>query len=118
MIHYLIQYIMLALGLMASLFLYLTLKRELQMYARKQRKRLEEMAQQVREASDHQSPAVIVAAAARSGMNVSRRVQALRMLRRGEDVSHVAAALGLPRQEVELLIRVQALVNTRIVKLG
>jgi hypothetical protein len=33
----------------------------------------------------------------------------LRLLRRGEDVAHVAAALCVPRREVELLIHVQEL---------
>jgi DNA-binding NarL/FixJ family response regulator len=41
-----------------------------------------------------------------SGMNLNKRTQAVRLLRRGEDVGHVAAALGIPRGEVELLVRV------------
>jgi hypothetical protein len=40
-------------------------------------------------------------------LNLSKRVQAMRMLRRNEDVSHISAALGVTRREVELLIRVQ-----------
>jgi DNA-binding NarL/FixJ family response regulator len=40
-------------------------------------------------------------------MNLSKRLQALRLLRRGEDIGHVAAALGISRREVELLVRVQ-----------
>jgi DNA-binding NarL/FixJ family response regulator len=42
-----------------------------------------------------------------SGMNLNKRTQAVRLLRRGEDVGHIAAALGVPRGEVELLVRVQ-----------
>ncbi len=42
-----------------------------------------------------------------SGMNLSKRTQAVRLLRRGEDVGHIAAAMGVPRGEVELLVRVQ-----------
>jgi hypothetical protein len=41
------------------------------------------------------------------GMNIGKRVQAMRMVRRNQDVSHIAAALGVTRREVELLIRVQ-----------
>jgi hypothetical protein len=39
-------------------------------------------------------------------MNQTRRVHALRLLRRGEDVAHIAAVLEVPRSEVELLVRV------------
>ena len=42
----------------------------------------------------------------------------MRMLRRGEDVAHVAAALGVPRREVELLIRVQSMGKARAVNAG
>jgi hypothetical protein len=31
----------------------------------------------------------------------------MRMVRRNEDTSHIAAALGVTRKEIELLIRVQ-----------
>jgi septal ring factor EnvC (AmiA/AmiB activator) len=41
-----------------------------------------------------------------SAVNMSKRIQAIRMLRRGENSAHIAAALGMARQEVELLIRV------------
>ena len=37
---------------------------------------------------------------------MSKRIQGIRMLRRGENSAHIAAALAMPRQEVELLIRV------------
>lgn len=41
-----------------------------------------------------------------SGINMSKRIQAIRMLRRGENSAHMAAALGMSRREVDLLIRV------------
>jgi hypothetical protein len=40
------------------------------------------------------------------------------MLRRGEDASFITAALGVPRQEIELLIRVQSIGRTRIASVG
>jgi hypothetical protein len=46
-----------------------------------------------------------------TGFNINRRVQALRMLRRGEDTAHIAAALAVSRREVELLIRMQQIVS-------
>jgi hypothetical protein len=114
MIHSLTQYIFLALGLMASLWLFFTLKCEIQAHARKQRKRLEEMDRKVTDANERHPDMVIIPTAPRAGFNLSRRVQAMRMLRQGEDISHVAAALGIPRREVELLIRVQAIVRASI----
>ncbi len=41
----------------------------------------------------------------RPGMNLTKRTVALRMHRRGERPEQVAAALGLPRAEVELLLK-------------
>ena len=108
------QYIFLALGLMACLSLFFTLKCEILAHARKQRKRLEEMDRKVIDANERHPEAVIIPTAPRSGFNASRRVLAMRMLRRGEDVSHVAAALGVPRREVELLIRVQAIIRASV----
>ena len=42
----------------------------------------------------------------RPGMNVSRRSQVLRMHKRGERPEQIAAALGLPLNEVDLLLKV------------
>jgi hypothetical protein len=44
------------------------------------------------------------------GLNLSKRSQALRMHRRGEAPAQIAAALNIPSQEVELLIKVQRIV--------
>lgn len=43
----------------------------------------------------------------KSGFNLNKRSQALRMSRRGEQADRIAAALSLPRREVELLLKVQ-----------
>jgi hypothetical protein len=60
-----------------------------------------------------ESAVSFVPAPLRAGLNLNKRVHAMRMLRRGEDVSHIAAALGVPRKEVELLIRVQTIGRAR-----
>ncbi len=76
------------------------------------RRRFEELAARLNEATRSRDPEPHFAGALstpQSGMNLSKRVQAMRMLRRNEDVSHVAAALGMTRSEVELLIRVQGI---------
>lgn len=44
-----------------------------------------------------------------SGLNIGRRRQALRLHRRGESPRQIAAALSLPRGEVELLLKVEKL---------
>ncbi|HSW50527.1 MAG TPA: hypothetical protein VLH09_10145 [Bryobacteraceae bacterium] len=44
---------------------------------------------------------------AASGLNLTKRSQALRMHRRGESPEHIAAALAMPLGEVELLLKVE-----------
>lgn len=102
MIPSLFQFGFLALGLMAALALFLSLKREMQAQARKNRARVDELLERLQPAE----PPPPHAEPLRSGINLNRRVQALRLLRRGEDVGHIAAALGVPRREVDLLVRV------------
>jgi chromosome segregation ATPase len=49
------------------------------------------------------------AQAPRPGMNLTKRAVALRMHRRGERAEQIAAALGVARAEVELLLKVHRL---------
>ena len=42
-----------------------------------------------------------------TALNVNKRTQVLRMMRMGDGPEHIAAALSLPRKEVELLVKVQ-----------
>ncbi len=46
------------------------------------------------------------------GINLNKRTQALRMSRLGEEPEHIAAALQIPRREVDLLVKVQRLLVT------
>jgi hypothetical protein len=50
----------------------------------------------------------------RSGLNMGKRTQALRMHRRGEPPTQIAAALEVPVQEVELLLKVHRIVISKI----
>ena len=50
-----------------------------------------------------------ISEALHSGMNLSQRVQILRLARQGKDAAAVSATLGIPQAEVELLLRVQDL---------
>jgi hypothetical protein len=103
----LIQSTLLALGLIGSLFLFLSLKQEIRTHARRHHMRLEEVERQLRDAvrSCTREDAV-PPPPPRPGFNLNKRVHAMRMLCRGQDLAHIAAALGVPRREVELLVRV------------
>jgi len=55
-----------------------------------------------------------VASPERGGINLSRRSQALRLHRRGEPAGQIAVALGIPVQEVQLLIKVHEIVKSTV----
>ena len=95
------------LGLAAILGLFLKLQSEMKAQARFNDQRYETVLAQLRNLEPAAPEANPTSGMPASGMNLSKRSQAVRLLRRGEDVGHIAAALGLPRGEVELLIRVQ-----------
>ncbi len=112
-------YVLTTAGLVSTLALFMALKREIRRQAQRQKARVEEMAFRLREAERPPEPSVaLVPAPARAGLNLNKRVHAMRMLRRGEDIGHVAAALGVSRREVELLIRVQSIGKTRAAQAG
>jgi Holliday junction resolvasome RuvABC ATP-dependent DNA helicase subunit len=104
--HVLIQYVFLAVGLMATLGLFVSVKRELRIAAVKNRQRLEALAARV---SGFQTV---------DAEHLNKRVTAMRMVRRNEDISTIAAALGMTRQEVELLIRVQGVGRAKAARAG
>ena len=115
-----LPYILIAAGLLSTLALFATLKREILRYANRDKRRLENMMARLLEAERVPEPVAIaepalavVPAPLHGGLNLSKRVHAMRMLRRGEDVAHIAAALGVPRREVELMIRVQSIGKAR-----
>lgn len=105
----LLPYLLIAAGLLSTLALFVTVKHEIWGLARRQK---------TERPAAGEPAEVFVPAPLRAGLNLSKRVHALRMLRRGEDVSHVAAALGVPRKEVELLIRVQSIGRVRVANVG
>jgi hypothetical protein len=108
----LLPYLMIAAGLFSTLALFLTLKREIRRHAQRSKLRIEGMLVRLNEA-ETAPPGAFVPAPLRAGLNLNKRVHAMRMLRRGEDVGHIAAALGVPRREVELMIRVQSVGKAR-----
>jgi len=50
----------------------------------------------------------------RPGLNLSKRSQALRMHRRGDQPADIASSLGVPLQEVDLLLKVHQIVISNI----
>lgn len=114
----LVPYAAVALGLVITLVLFLSVKVELERTTRRERKRVDEIMERLQAASPMQPASapepVFVPIAASAGLNINRRTHALRLLRKGQDIAHVSAALGVPRQEIELLVRVQDLIaNTQ-----
>ena len=71
------------------------------------------LAAQVHDLQSH-PPVAVAPGLARPGLNINKRSQALRMHRRGETADQIAAALELPRQEVELLIKVHRIVLSTV----
>jgi hypothetical protein len=75
-------------------------------------RRLDALAARIEEVGTvpHTAPAV----PERNGINLSRRSHALRLHRRGEPPAEIAAALGIPVQEVQLLIKVHEIVMSTV----
>lgn len=118
MLHFL-SYGMMAAGLMGGLYLFLTVKMEMRSLQKRTAARLDilEAALQGLCARQEEWQADLVQAQTgrspeppRAGINLSKRAQVLRLHRRGESVPTIAAALGIPQKEVELLLKVQRLV--------
>lgn len=111
-----------AAGLSLCLHLFLTLKKELRQGERRRlqekagfeqaeaalRAQLETLREALREAEERARPAPV------SGMNLSKRSQVLRLHRRGERPDQIAAALSIPLNEVELLLKVHRAVAARL----
>ncbi len=71
--------------------------------------KVETLEEEVRDLS-RREPVTLPPALPRGGFNVEKRSQAIRMHRRGEPPSQIAACLDLPLQEVELLLKVHRIV--------
>jgi len=76
------------------------------------RQTMEALAVQVQDAQ--QQARQMAPAIPRPGLNLTRRSQALRMHRRGEPPDQIAAALEIPRQEVDLLLKVHRIVISSV----
>jgi hypothetical protein len=77
------------------------------------RESLEALAAQLHDLQKH-PPVALSPALPRAGLNLNKRSHALRMFRRGDSPEQIAAALELPRQEVELLLKVHRIVISNL----
>lgn len=114
------QYGMLAAGLIACLALFAAAKLEMCIGLQTAKQSRDALAAQVHEMESalgqmRQSVTDIQErpGAVSPGLNLTRRTQALRMHRRGESVQTIAAALSAPRNEIELLLKLQAMLQYR-----
>jgi hypothetical protein len=112
-----LSYAMTATGMALCLYLFVSLKRDLRTCEARSMKKLaaletewnakmENLDERWKELSQI-SDLLVAPAPPRSGLNLSKRSQALQMFRRGETPQDISAALSIPRNEVELLVKVQ-----------
>ncbi len=118
-------YALQAAGLIPCLLIFLSLKQEIQRLklrldrqqadeatsARDLKLRLEAMTLRLRDSEDR-AGVLVAPEPPRSGLNLTKRSQVIRMSRRGERAENIAASLSLPRGEVDLLLKINALVVT------
>jgi hypothetical protein len=72
--------------------------------------KMEEMNTRLRDAEER-AGMLVAPAPIRSGLNLNKRSQAIRMSRRGERPDAIAASLSLPRRQVDLLLKVHGMVR-------
>jgi len=76
--------------------------------------RVDSLASQMRDFGEQAARNSPQAAAVRTGLNLTKRAQALRMHRRGDPPEQIAALLEVPFQEVDLLLKVHRIVLSNI----
>jgi len=115
-------YLFLAVGLSLFLYIFGLLKREIHHLRMRLGQReaqqdaaahvllvqVEEMRAELRDAEERTAQ-LVPPAPPRSGLNLNMRTQVLRMFRHGEAQEHIASRLGLPRNEVALVLKVHKL---------
>ena len=74
---------------------------------------VEALAAQLHDLQNH-PPVALTASVPRPGLNLNKRSHALRLFRRGESAEQIASALDLPRQEVDLLLKVHRIVISNL----
>ena len=116
-------FVLIAAGIIVCVYVFISLKREISALERKVEENearlgaalqglqpeLSSLRQGIQEA-EQRAGVLVPPAPPKSGLNLNKRSQALKLYRRGELPEKIAAALGLPRREVDLLLKVQKIV--------
>jgi hypothetical protein len=103
---------LLLVGLPACLYLFASAKRDLWAAEKRTARRIEGLEAEIQALREKVEEPPAPAPPARAGFNLTTRSQALRLSRRGDRPDQIAAALGIPEREVELLLKVDRAVET------
>jgi hypothetical protein len=119
-----IPYALIAAGMGLCLYLFASVKRDLRAAEARCQKKLAALELDWRAKMDaveehwkelsQISGLLVPPAPTRSGLNLSKRSQALQMSRRGDTPQDIAAALSIPKNEVELMVKVQRIVMSAL----
>jgi hypothetical protein len=126
-LHPLVQYVLLGTGLFLCLYLFFTLKLEIRAVETRLkaqttvltdaisaiRSSVDEIRAEIREVQE-QTGMLVAPTPAKSGLNLNKRGQVLQMYRRGQSPEQIAATLGLPLTEIDLLIKVHQIVLDQV----
>lgn len=128
LLHPAAPYAALAIGLGLCMLLFLSLKRELRAAEERGQKKLADVEADWQakmgilderwEDLSQISRLLVPPTPPRSGLNVTRRSQVLQLFRRGKSPQEIAAALSLPNNEVDLLVKVQRIAEAGATKLA
>jgi len=114
-------YAALAIGLTLCLTLFISLKRDLRDGERRWRKKFDSLETELKKKASELdelsriSSQLVAPAPPHSGLNLTKRSQAVRMIRRGDTPRDIATALDLPQNEVELLVKVHRIVASGLI---
>ena len=114
-LHPVTTYAAAAAGLMLCLYLFCSAKGETRMLRKRTGERADELESAVQRMESRlneletyvkEAQWGTAGASTQTAVNLTRRAKALRMYRRGESAPSIAAGLGAPRNEVDLLIKI------------
>ena len=110
-------YTVVALALAGGVSLFIVTKIELSQLRRAANQSRMDLAKKIEEVESAMADIPAAAPApmlmVRPSINLTKRAQALRMRRRGESLESITAALSVPRNEIELLLKVHEMVDGR-----
>jgi hypothetical protein len=110
-------YTVVALALAGGVSLFIVTKIELSQLRRAADQSRMDLAKKIEEVesamADIQAAAPAPMLTVRPSINLTKRAQALRMRRRGESLESITAALSVPRNEIELLLKVHEMADGR-----